>query len=114
MTESEQRLQAIKNEVVDRLSLGYSKTLREFIEDEYDFLTQEILVNEVATRFASSEVELFKEKVRELGNITEEHGVEGCTYGDTDYDSMSVAHGYNLAIEHINESILRLLDSIKP
>ncbi len=35
-------------------------------------------------------------------SATDTHmGREGCTYGDTDYDSLSVAYGYNLAMEHI-------------
>lgn len=32
---------------------------------------------------------------------TDERGVAGCTYGDTDYDSKSVAYGYNLALNQI-------------
>ncbi|MGB0521443.1 MAG: hypothetical protein ACPGJS_00715 [Flammeovirgaceae bacterium] len=36
-----------------------------------------------------------------LTRITLEAGVNGCTYGDTNHDSISVAYGYNLAINEI-------------
>lgn len=40
----------------------------------------------------------------------EDQGREGCTYGDTSYDSVSAAHGYNLAIAVIREKLGNILD----
>lgn len=33
----------------------------------------------------------------------QDSGVEGCTYGDTQYDSMSVAYGYNSCLEEVKK-----------
>ncbi len=33
-------------------------------------------------------------------------GREGCTYNDTEHDSISVVYGYNLALEYI-ENLLK-------
>lgn len=47
-----------------------------------------------------------QEKVLEkILNISEDRGTEGCTYGDTEMDSISVAFGYNLALSYIKEVI---------
>ncbi len=43
-----------------------------------------------------------------------ESGREGCTYGDTDYDSMSVVYGYNMALEHLEDKIVKLFTSKHP
>jgi hypothetical protein len=40
-------------------------------------------------------------------------GRNGCTYGDTDYDSQSVVYGYNLALDEIQGSIKKLLAELK-
>lgn len=43
--------------------------------------------------------------IAELSIPHPDTGREGCTYGDTDYDSLSVVYGYNLAIENANNNI---------
>ena len=41
------------------------------------------------------------ESVELLHRPTNIKGVPGCTYGDTDYDSESVAYGYNMALNQV-------------
>lgn len=43
-----------------------------------------------------------------ISRMKDDSGREGCTYGDTDFDSMSVVYGYNLAIENVIETIKNL------
>jgi hypothetical protein len=40
--------------------------------------------------------------------MKDDSGREGCTYGDTDYDSMSVVYGYNQAIDNVIANIKSL------
>ena len=40
--------------------------------------------------------------------MKDDSGREGCTYGDTDYDSMSVVYGYNFAIENVAKKLRSL------
>ncbi len=49
------------------------------------------------------DLELLSDKLDELHRISTDVivGREGCTYGDTEYDSQSVVFGYNLAMENI-------------
>ncbi len=35
-------------------------------------------------------------------------GREECSYGDTDYDSMTVVYGYNLAIDNVTDMLNKL------
>ena len=44
-------------------------------------------------------------KVESVLCMSEERGVSGCTWGDTDFDSLSVAYGFNLALEYIKEKL---------
>jgi len=41
---------------------------------------------------------------------SEERGVQGCTYGDTDMSSTDVAFGYNLALEHLKHGLEELMN----
>lgn len=36
-------------------------------------------------------------------NMSEDSGRSGCTYGDTDFDSLSVVYGYNMALNEIKD-----------
>lgn len=40
-------------------------------------------------------------------------GREGCTYSDTEYDSLSAVYGYNKAIEHVAEYIREIITGSK-
>lgn len=44
-------------------------------------------------------------KIESILHMSEERGVAGCTWGDTDFDSLSVAYGFNLALEYIKEKL---------
>lgn len=41
--------------------------------------------------------------LQQIKGIMEVDGREGCTWGDTEYDSRSVAYGYNLAVAHAKQ-----------
>lgn len=43
------------------------------------------------------------EALNKITNLSEDKGREGCTYSDTDYDSMSTVYGYNLALAYSKE-----------
>lgn len=40
-----------------------------------------------------------------IKHMSHDNGRAGCTYGDTDYDSLSVCYGYNLALENVQSII---------
>lgn len=40
-----------------------------------------------------------------IANMNEGKGQEGCTYGDTNFDSLSAAYGYNTALDQIKKMI---------
>ena len=55
------------------------------------------------------------EALDKFSTMSEDTGRSGCNYGDTDYDSLSVVYGYNLAVEQIrNEAKQALLNYNKP
>lgn len=51
-------------------------------------------------------MENIRQTVNKILNIKpDDSGRAGCTYGDTDYDSLSVVFGYNLALEDIQRML---------
>lgn len=42
-----------------------------------------------------------------ISNISEDKGTPRCTYGNTEFDSLSVVYGYNLALEHVKDLITK-------
>lgn len=44
-------------------------------------------------------------------NTSEDKGREGCTYGDTKFDSPSAAYGYNTCLREIQRQIIKALSS---
>lgn len=40
-----------------------------------------------------------------ISRMKDDSGREGCIYGDTEHDSLSVVYGYNLAIEHVIDKL---------
>ena len=48
-----------------------------------------------------------------IERLKDDMGREGCTYGDTDYDSMTVVYGYNLGVEHTVITLLKILKNTK-
>lgn len=56
------------------------------------------------------EYEQLKSFAEKIKHFSKSEGREGCTYGDTDFDSMSAAYGYNEAVEQI-QSMLPTLKS---
>lgn len=48
--------------------------------------------------------------------VSQDKGVEGCTYGDTKYDSMSVVYGYNSCLEQLKDiafEAIKILPAMK-
>ena len=45
------------------------------------------------------------EALQSIFNMSENTGRSGCTYGDTDFDSLSAVYGYNTALECIKSKI---------
>lgn len=43
--------------------------------------------------------------------LTRESGRARCTYSDTDFDSLSVVYGYNIALDDMEGEIKRILTS---
>lgn len=48
-------------------------------------------------------IDQFQKELKEIRDSLriDDSGREGCTYGDTDYDSLSAVYGYNLAISEL-------------
>jgi hypothetical protein len=74
------------------------------------------IVKGVRDRIEKSESQssLLKEmgEALELINRTsEDKGREGCTFGDTEFDSMSAAHGYNVCLNYIKDDIQKALET---
>jgi len=51
--------------------------------------------------------------IRVLDSSFKEHGCAGCTYGDTDFDSLSVVYGYNMAIDYLRGEIAPIIEETK-
>lgn len=51
------------------------------------------------------------EKLISILNMSEDKGVAGCTWGDTEMSSTDVAYGYNLALENVKSGLEELIKS---
>lgn len=51
------------------------------------------------------------EKLISILYMSEDKGVEGCTWGDTEMSSTDVAYGYNLALENVKSGLEELIKS---
>lgn len=74
---------------------GYTKGLRwalENIPEKMDFVLR-------------TENERLKNIIERIKLIQEDIGREGCTYGDTDYDSLSASFGYNVCLTNVKHII---------
>lgn len=56
--------------------------------------------------------ELFK-ALNNIANMTQSTGRVGCTYGDTDFDSLSVVYGYNNALDDAKDIATAAINKIK-
>lgn len=64
----------------------------------------------LALRRRISELE---NKLTSILYMSEDRGVDGCTWGDTEMSSTDVVYGYNLALENVKEGIESLLNKGK-
>lgn len=46
-------------------------------------------------------------------DVMMDEGKEGCTYNDTEMSSIDVVYGYNLALSHVKDMMLKELNNIK-
>ncbi len=51
--------------------------------------------------------------LEKISSFSEESGIEGCTYSDTNLDSNSVCYGYNICLNQIKELITKALKETK-
>lgn len=51
------------------------------------------------------------EEMEKLSNMEEMKGISGCSFGDTDYDSLSTAYGYNTCLGNLKSIIFQALAS---
>lgn len=60
-------------------------------------------------------VEHVEELIKKVKKLpwSENKGVAGCTFGDTEYSSIDVCYGYNLAIEQIRVALGDIMDKIE-
>ena len=47
------------------------------------------------------ENEILRQGLNSILNVSHAKGKEGCTYGDSPYDSLSAAYGYNEALDEV-------------
>lgn len=78
--------------------VDYSETLQKVIKN---------LHSKIAVEKQKSE-RLLK-ALKRISTMHTDSGVPGCTYGDTEYDSMSAAYGYNLAVSNAKDIVAPLL-----
>lgn len=60
-------------------------------------------------------VEHVEELIKRVKKLpwSEDKGVDGCTFGDTEYSSIDVCYGYNLAIEQIRAALGDIMEKIE-
>ncbi|MPT36350.1 MAG: hypothetical protein E2604_14995 [Flavobacterium sp.] len=74
------------------------KTICVIYEDNCETMSE----NNANANLISAAPEMLK-FIQNILSISENKGRDGCTYGDTDFDSMSAAYGYNSCLKEIKE-----------
>lgn len=57
------------------------------------------------------DVKILMDALNRIARAEYSQGREGCTWGDTDYDSMSAATGYNQAVDNVKDIVDKALSS---
>ena len=80
-------------------------------------LSEASKLSKVSFASSTAEATALKERVLELEDklksilyMSENRGVDGCTWGDTDMSSTDVVYGYNLALSYAKEGIELLIN----
>lgn len=83
-------------------------------------LLEEVTSKQISINSLLKNREKLSEQNRELiealngfMNWSEDKGISGCTYGDTEYDSESAAYGYNTCLNHFKSKIKSLITKIE-
>jgi len=87
---------------LDLILAPYIKIIRHYqkIEDDKHWDEMDKMADFITT---TPQVEVREVWVDAIKRMKDDSGREGCTYGDTDYDSLSAVYGYNLAVDNISE-----------
>lgn len=85
------------NRAVARLPIGLHESKE---------IKEEVAANAVAIIHAP---QLYETVYKIMDMSMDDSGREGCTYGDTAFDSQSVVYGYNLAIDHIQDILQKIM-----
>ena len=94
---------------------SYSLVTRIYKEDKeisIVYANSGITSMELATLFAAAPDMLHD--LIQLQGIQYVDGREGANWGDTEYDSRSVAYGYNLAVAHLKQYLSSINKATKP
>lgn len=92
-----------KSGIIDRAEMP-SPTLATI--NSYSIPREQHLANGFLVQAAPDMIEL----LQQIQCMPEDMGREGCTYGDTTQDSLSVAYGYNLALQQIQDMIKPVIE----
>jgi|ERR1035437_3254805 hypothetical protein len=85
--------------------------IREGISNMY--VEEDLEINCKIENKSVDSTSILKETLEHIINLSEDRGVKGCTYGDTDYDSISFVEGYNFCLSNIKEVAQKAIDKIK-
>jgi hypothetical protein len=102
-----------ENKVVFNASNLYSEELSENIRLAVDAGNTIQKCDLLPSELLNQRDELL-EFVRRITNQVEDIGREGCTYGDTYFDSMSAVYGYNLSVNQMKDAATELINRINP
>jgi hypothetical protein len=89
-----------KEEILDKAlpRMSYIREVLGYPEETKIILTAMQEYADQETKQLRAQLAIAKEALERLANLSHTNGVPGCTYSDTDYDSMSAAYGYNQAV----------------
>ncbi|MFA7307586.1 MAG: hypothetical protein WC026_13040 [Hyphomicrobium sp.] len=79
----------------------YQSNAKDFYQGRKQ-MAEELLTKFLSSGTGSDKLESF---IKRLSSMKDDSGREGCTYGDTEHDSISAVYGYNLAIDHVIETL---------
>ncbi len=67
---------------------------------------------QIANQFSQSNNLL--EALNHICNISKSKSVEGCTWGDTEFDSVSASEGYNQCLEYLQGIAVKAIQKLDP
>lgn len=80
----------------------YEETLQRNSE-----LTQQLITQRGMTTRYKNKANTFQRVLQRIMNISGDTGRAGCTWGDTEFDSLSAVAGYNQALSNVKSEIVK-------